>query len=118
MIESSFRKLIEENSDIIKDIERFELLQEYQISKLKAKLRLFNGSILWVREIWIRGKLEIYSYYWLRPDETVITGWDNAPHHREIDTFPHHRHMKNRIYPSMEKDLRSVLKFIKDFLGV
>ena len=37
--------------------------------------------------------MEIYSYYWLRPDETVIIGWDNAPHHESAITFPHHKHV-------------------------
>jgi len=117
MIESFFRKIVEENSDIIKDVERFELSQEYQISKLKAKLKLFDGSILWIREIWVKGNLEIYSYYWLRSDESVIIGWDNAPHHKDIDTFPHHKHIKDKIYSSQERDLKSILKFIRDFLG-
>lgn len=100
MTESIFREIIDKNS------------------KLKAKLKLLDGSILWVREIWIKGKLDSYSYYWLRSDETIIMGWDNAPHHKEIDTFPHHRHIKDEICPSLERNLESVLKFIREFLNI
>jgi len=117
MVEANLRNIVDKCPDIVKQIEKLEISEEEQISKLKAKLRLFDGTILWVREVWLKEKIEAYSYYWLRPDETVIIGWDNAPHHKEISFFPHHRHTSNRIEPSEEKNLRDVLNFIKIFLG-
>ncbi len=117
MIESDFRKTIDEYNDIVESIENFEMMEEELISKLKAKLRLFDGTILWVREVLVKEIIETYSYYWLRPDETVIIGWDNAPHHKEIISFPHHRHISNRVEPSQDKSLREVLSFIRNFLG-
>lgn len=117
MIEVSFRKTIEQFSDIVESIEKLELSEEEHVSKIRAKLKLFDGSALWIREVWIKDEIEVYSYYWLRPDETIIIGWDNAPHHKEIGTFPHHRHIGNKIEPSQEKDLRNILSFIRNFLG-
>ena len=66
--------------------------------------------------MWIKGAIEAYSYYWLRPDETIIIGWDNAPHHQSVKTFPHHRHIGDRIEESQEREMSQVLKFIKNFL--
>ena len=88
MIEVTFRKTIEQFSDIVEFVEKLELFEEEHVSKIKAKLKLFDGSVLWIREIWIKGKMEVYSYYWLRTDETIIMGWDNAPHHKGKVTFP------------------------------
>jgi len=116
MIEVTFRKTIEQFSDIVEFVEKLELSEEEYISKIKAKLKLFDGSVLWIREIWIKGKIEIYSYYWLRPDETIIMGWDNAPHHKEIATFPHHKHVGNKIEPSQQMNIKNVLSFIRKFL--
>jgi len=116
MIEDNLNKIKDEYSDIVKFIEKFEVSEEEQISVLKAKLRLFDGTIVWVREVWIKDKIEAYSYYWLRPDETVIIGWDNAPHHKKINSFPHHRHISNSIEASQEKSLGKVLEFIRRFL--
>jgi len=116
MIEATFRKTIEQFSDIVEFVEKLELSEEEHISKVRAKLKLFDGSILWIREIWIKGKIEIYSYYWLRPDETIIMGWDNAPHHKKIVTFPHHKHVGNKIEPSQKVNIRNVLSFIRKFL--
>lgn len=115
MLEENLRKLVEEYSDIIDRIESFELVEEERISKLKAKLRLFDGSFLWVREIWIKGEVKIYSYYWLRADQSLIIGWDNAPHYKELRTFPHHRHEGNTVKESDEKYLKDVLEYIRKF---
>jgi hypothetical protein len=117
MIEAYLRAITGEFSDIVKSIEKLEISEEEQISNLKAKLILFDGTIFWVREVWLRETIEAYSYYWLRPDDTVIIGWDNAPHHREVSSFPHHRHVGNKIESSEERDLRNVLSFIRDFFG-
>lgn len=37
--------------------------------------------------------------------------WDNAPHHREIETFPFHIHTKSEILPSEEVRLDEILKY-------
>jgi hypothetical protein len=37
-------------------------------------------------------KIVIY-YYWLTPDNQLKIGWDNAPHHVELENFPHHKHV-------------------------
>ncbi len=110
------KKTVNDFPDLIAAIEDIEFFEKEAISKFKAKLRLFNGSILWAREIWRHDILEAYSYYWLRPDKTVIMGWDNAPHHPNIETFPHHKHIKEAVEPSSQCELRAVLFYIADFL--
>jgi hypothetical protein len=117
MIEATFRKTIEQFSDIVEFVEKLELSEEEHVSKVKAKLKLFDGTALWIREIRIRGEIEVYSYYWLRPDETIIMGWDNASHHKEIATFPYHKHVGNKIEPSQQMNINNVLNFIRKFLG-
>ena len=116
-MKTDFQKIIDVYNDIVGSIENIEITEEEQISKLKTKLRLFDGTILWVREVRVKEIIEAYSYYWLRPDETVIIGWDNAPHYKEINSFPHHRHIGNRVEPSQEKNLSEVLSFIRNFFG-
>ena len=48
--------------------------------------------------------------------ERLEISWDNAPHHQEIYSFPHHRHVGRKIEVSEETDLGTVLSFIRDFL--
>ncbi|MBI4594993.1 MAG: hypothetical protein HY730_01275 [Candidatus Tectomicrobia bacterium] len=117
MIEYNLDKIVNENSDIVELIEKLEISEEEEVSKLKAKLMLYDGSVLWIREVRRREILDLYSYYWLRPDGTIIVGWDNAPHHKYLNGYPHHRHIGNKTETSQERDLKGVLKFIRKYLA-
>ncbi|MCA1917027.1 DUF6516 family protein [Methanospirillum hungatei] len=35
--------------------------------------------------------------------------WDNAPHHKNISTFPHHLHEKDGVKPSSEPSFPEIL---------
>jgi hypothetical protein len=39
-------------------------------------------------------KVEVikYSFHWQSEDGEFIKRWDNAAHHPEIETYPHHLH--------------------------
>ena len=111
-----FKETVNYFPDLVAVIETLEFFQKESVSKLKAKLRLFDGTILWVREVWIKDSMEAYSYYWLRSDETIIMGWDNAPHHQKIKTYPHHKHIGDKVEPSTQNNLQNVLIFIENFL--
>ncbi len=44
-----------------------------------------------------------YRYQLLSIDNKPLVRWDNAPHHKEIPTFPFHRHTAaDQIHPSRE----------------
>jgi hypothetical protein len=44
-----------------------------------------------------------YRYQLLSIDNKPLARWDNAPHHKEIPTFPFHRHTAaDQIQPSRE----------------
>lgn len=107
--------LLKRYDDLIKSIEVVEYAEEEHVAKLKIRAHLFDNSILWVREVKIREKLVAYSYYWLHSNGKIIIGWDNAPHHTEISTFPHHKHVGKNVEPSHETKLEDVLDFIRTF---
>ena len=56
MIETNLRKIVNEYSEIIVSIKKIEMVEEEQVAKLKAKLKLFDETILWIREIWKRAR--------------------------------------------------------------
>jgi hypothetical protein len=117
MMVNRFHEILEAFSDIVKAVEDLEIVQKETVAKLKAKLRLFDGSILWVREVYVYDLMEVYSYYWLRPDETMIIGWDNAPHHNDVKTYPHHKHIAGKVENSDQRNLQDILNFIKWFFN-
>ena len=83
---------------------------------IKVNLRLANGTSLRVSERWKSGLLARYSYYWLGTEDNLIIGWDNAPHHLTLLTFPDHKHVgiQTNIQPSNETALEDVLTFIAE----
>lgn len=78
---------------------------------LRLILYLRDGTNLRVTERWRGEILRWYSYYWLTSDNELKIGWDNAPHHTQLETFPHHKHVgrpDNRL-PSDETCLEDVM---------
>jgi hypothetical protein len=81
---------------------------------LRLIIYLNDGINLRVTEQWNGDTLERYSYYWLTAENELRIGWDNAPHHTRIATFPHHRHVHHQtnIQPSEQTCLEEVLQVI------
>ncbi len=92
----SLRDLLNKYRDIILRIEELNIVERKDIRREKAVLILRDMSRVCIRRIFRGNELVAYSYYWLDPEGNIIEGWDNAPHHPEIESFPHHRHTKNR----------------------
>ena len=112
---NSIQSLAKNFTGIVQAIEDIEIVEKEAVRKLKCSLRLFDGTMLKVREIWLQDKMLAYSYYWLRSDESLIIGWDNAPHHKSISTFPDHKHVGKHTEFSYETDLGQVLSYIQNF---
>jgi len=59
-----------------------------------------------------------YGYTYLRQGQRAFR-YDNAPHHPEIVTHPHHKHLgpENRLAPADQPSLNQVLAEIETWLG-
>ena len=53
-----------------------------------------------------------YRFQYMNAEGHLIFRYDNAPHHREITTFPHHKHVGTRVYESPAITLRQVVEEI------
>ncbi|NIA30985.1 MAG: hypothetical protein GWP06_13860 [Actinobacteria bacterium] len=107
---------LNEFSDIVHDVLEVEYYEKEHVSVLKGKLVLADSSLLYIREVRKEKNLIAYSYYWMRTDHSIIMGWDNAPHHSEIKTHPHHRHIGSEVIASKETKLTDVLHYIRKSL--
>jgi hypothetical protein len=74
----------------IRDTE-FEKVLHY-----RYRVLLTNGGMVEMTErvLEARGTLEVskYRHHWQDRNGLLIKRWDNAPHYRAIETFPHHLH--------------------------
>ncbi len=54
-----------------------------------------------------------YSFHWQDINNNLIIRWDNSPHHKEISTYPHHKHIRGTTEPSKEISLKEVMVYIE-----
>lgn len=55
-----------------------------------------------------------YSYHWQDKNNDLIVRWDNAPYHKNIDTFPHHLHRKNEVFENYHITFAEILLEIEN----
>jgi len=107
-------------SRIVKDI---EIIDEFITSVsgfLDCKITLIDDSTLFFTEYSTSSKDKIfrdkYSFHWQKWDKMIIR-WDNAPHHKEVSTFPYHMHKGEKVFKSDEMTLEKVLEVIEKEMG-
>jgi hypothetical protein len=113
------------------------LNQNPQISKIEEPITLltsddYNGLIRLRVTFWDGSFLDIYevvstelgypvrinyAYTYLRNDQRVFR-YDNAPHHPEIATHPHHKHIgpRDRLAPADQPNLGQIFNEIEVLL--
>ncbi len=92
---------------------------DLDVGYLKGVVEFVDGSSLHFMEFVGTSKAVQrlkYKYHWLSRDRTLISRWDNVPHHRDIDTFPHHVHDEKGVHPSQPMDFKMVLEKITEKL--
>jgi len=119
-IDEYFKKIqaITSNSKIVAstNIEYIKVLENE--GYITGTLTLIDGSELRLLEYTkiSNGQAVIlrYRFQWQTAGE-LITRWNNAPHHPEVETFPHHKHVKgeDKPKPSRATNLISVLNDIE-----
>ncbi len=94
---------------------RFEIIDEYECYTSGSVL-LIGGYELHIAEYVItmpavaRPK---YRYHLQTADGQLVRRWDNAAHHRDIATFPDHRHdPQGRAFPNPPMDVPGVLSAV------
>ncbi len=102
------------SSPVVSRIDVLHFIDEEDIQLLHVRAELTDDSVLFMRELATADDSK-YSYHWQDAKGTLICRWDNAPHHRRIATFPHHKHVgvKGHMEPSEDILLESVLAEIE-----
>jgi hypothetical protein len=123
----SLRRYLERLRDTI--YSRQEIKVEYlrvqealsdRLGAIEGRLRFYDDSLLEFTETIIEQGVVLvktdYAYHYQRADGTLIFRYDNAPHHREISTFPDHVHSEGRVEAAEPPDLSDVLHRIDERL--
>lgn len=104
------------DSSIVEDYEVLDFKYGRNFYYIKLKVVLIDESELYVRE-YVSEMEYTYSYHWQYKDGTLRIRWDNAPHHKDLKTFPYHKHTP-KLEESAEITLEDVLKVIENILKI
>jgi len=79
----------------------------------RLKALLTEKEFIEIFEFYFSGNLLKYSYTYIKDDNSILR-YDNAPHHKKLKSFPHHKHIKDKIKelekPQLEEFLRDLMK--------
>jgi len=56
--------------------------------------------------------IDKYRFQFMNKRGHFVFRYDNAPHHPEIETFPHHKHLSEKIIPSIMPSFKDILNEI------
>lgn len=120
MIEKHFEEI--ENT-----ISYFEKIRSYTITKkiYNDKQGFISGKIIFenesqlqfveVKNVEFEEKIK-YRFHYMDKEKKIIFRYDNAEHHKNIKTFPHHKHLENSVIESIELNLFDVLLEIEEMI--
>jgi len=87
---------------------------------IEARLRFWDGSLLEFVEVLVEHGVVLvkteYAYHYQDAQNQLVFRYDNAPHHPEISTHPHHKHTPNTIAPATPPHLGDVITEIDEVL--
>ena len=87
---------------------------------IEGRLRFWDGSLLQFTESLVESGVVLiktdYSYHYQDADENLVFRYDNAPHHPEIGSHPHHKHLPDSITSASPPHLGDVLREIDQIL--
>ncbi len=118
MIKKYFKK-IEKSLDNHRNIIEDQIIKTNAFTEDKGSI---EGEVLFTDETSL-GFMEVvntnkiekekYKYHYMDKDKHMIFRYDNAPHHKDLKTFPHHKHTKTGIEESKEPNFDIVITEIE-----
>jgi len=113
MIEDYFQRveeILREFPSIRSRVLTHKTYNDYQ-GYISGKIVFENGHLLEFAEVVdTEQSTKIkYRYQYMDEKQTLVFRYDNAPHHKTVKSFPHHRHAPGKVTDSKESDLNDIL---------
>ncbi len=115
--------------EIEHDINSCPFIHSYNLVKDKRSLHIGfiegsirfidNSTLCFMEFVDVSEKVEKYKYSYHHEDDNsvMIFRYDMAPHFRDIETFPHHKHEGNKkVIASKEPSLKEILYEIEKLI--
>ncbi len=84
---------------------------------IEGRFRFYDGSLLEFDEVVLLHGEQIvklrYAYHYQNSNDELIFRYDNVFHHPHVPTYPHHKHVGDKVEPAQTPDLNDVLHEIE-----
>jgi len=83
------------------------------INNLHIRLRFYNGHLLELNEsIIFEGEVRRlrYRYRFQDKGKNIVFRYDNTPHFPNLQSFPHHKHLKDEVIAIDKPSVVSVIR--------
>ena len=57
-----------------------------------------------------------YHYHYMTKSNKIIFRYDNSKHFKNLKTYPHHKHLSDKVIESNEPDILNVLSEIEEVI--
>ena len=88
----------------------------------KGYLLIIDSSILEIAIFATRSNdtiaIDKYRFHYRDSAGEMLFRYDNAPHHPEIDTYPHHKHTSDGVVPATMPSIKDILNEISAIIIV
>lgn len=119
MIEKHFEFVREKITELEWLIDRKNIESEYDeesnIGIIGGSLTFRDNSLFHFKEVFV-ANVRRYRFHYMDSDNNMVVRWDNAPHHRNLKTFPHHVHFPDRVEENEEIEFAEVLYRIEEIV--
>jgi hypothetical protein len=109
-IENSIRKLESVNVENYEE----EVLTSSRVN-LRIRVRFLSGNLLELNEAIVLEANQLihlgYRYHFQDQHNNLIFRYDNTPHFPDLKSFPHHKHLSNKVE---ESDMPFILNVIEE----
>ncbi len=74
---------------------------------------LTENEFIEIFEFYFTGNLLKYSFAYIKENISILR-YDNSPHHKDLKTFPHHKHIKGSIKELERPSLKEFVRELKE----
>ena len=126
MLLDKLKKYLEEVDIVIRQlkdiyIERYEeeIISDERVN-LRIRIRFLQGQLLEMNEAVICERNHIrhlnYRYHFQNKQNVLIFRYDNTPHFPDIESFPHNKHIEDKVIKTKQPSIFKVIEEAKGFI--
>lgn len=125
MSRNSFRNYLDRVDQILEDcpnvyVEAYSaVILSSERANLKLRLRFYFKYLLSISEALIAVDNQVmaidYRYHFQDEQNNLIFRYDNTPHFPDLPSYPHHKHLPNRVISCQQPNITLVMQDVMEF---